>query len=373
MIKVLHVGEYAQGGVATYIQTLLDHPEQTDIEDYVVCSKKNSAQEWGIPDTHVFYYEYTRSVTQIPKAILAIRSVIRKVRPDVIYCHSTWAGLFVRLPMLVMGKPCRIIYNAHGWAFLRDTSEWKRKVYALIERILLLRTDKVINVSKYEYRAAVRYGLSEKKQVVIYSGISPVLQPIDPTVKLPLGKTNLLFVGRFDPPKGLDLLLHALSTCKRDDLHLTVIGDNVVGGGVHIEKKNTDKVTFLGWIPHDKLGSYYNACDAVIMPSRWEAFGLTAVEAMKYSRPVLVSNRGALPELVQDGKNGFIFQYAEDKALDRTWPHLSTLKTCLMGLNKQQLVAMRQNARQTYLDRFQSRQMLAATADVLLLEKIRNE
>lgn len=146
---------------------------------------------------------------------------------------------------------------------------------------------------------------------------------MDPKVKLPLGKINLLFVGRFDPQKGLDVLLHAFNACHRQDLHLTIIGDNVVGGGIKIEKKNTDRITFLGWIPHDKLASYYSACDAVIMPSRWEAFGLVAIEAMKYGKPVIVSNRGALPELIEDGRNGFVFEFEK---IDQLVEILETVK-----------------------------------------------
>lgn len=309
MIKVLHVGEYVQGGVATYISTLLNHPEYPDVDDYLICADKNSETKWKIPPDHVQYYPYHRSLMQIPKAMSAIRKAIKQIQPDVIYCHSTWAGLFVRFPMLFLGKSCRVIYNAHGWAFLRDTAEWKRKVYAEVERILQRKTDSIINVSKYEYNAAIRYGLKENNQTVIYSGISPEKGKVDPKVKLPLGKINLLFVGRFDPQKGLDVLLNAFNACHRQDLHLTIIGDNVVGGGIKIEKKNTDQITFLGWIPHDKLASYYSACDAVIMPSRWEAFGLVAIEAMKYGKPVIVSNRGALPELIEDGRNGFVFEF----------------------------------------------------------------
>lgn len=315
MIKVLHVGEYVQGGVATYIRTLINHPEYPDVDDYLICADKNSETNWEIPSDHIQYYPYHRSLMQIPKAMSAIRKAIKQIKPDVIYCHSTWAGLFVRFPMLFEGKTCRVIYNAHGWAFLRDSAEWKRKVYAGVERILQGQADKIINVSKYEYNAAIHYGLKKNNQTVIYSGISPEKGKVDSQVKLPLGKINLLFVGRFDPQKGLDLLLKAFNSCQRQDLHLTIIGDNVVGGGVKIEKKNTDRVTFLGWIPHDKLTSYYSACDVVIMPSRWEAFGLVAIEAMKYGKAVIVSNRGALPELIEDGKNGFVFNFEKTEQL----------------------------------------------------------
>ena len=306
-MRVLHVGEYVQGGVATYIRTLLDHPEYPDIEDFLVCADKNSETNWKLPADHIHYYPYHRSLTQIPHAIHAIRQVIQVIHPDVIYCHSTWAGFFVRFPLLVWKKPCRIIYNAHGWAFLRDTAAWKRRIYAGIERLLQTRTDAILNVSRYEYHAAIRYGMRKDNQTVIYSGISPEKGKIDPSVKLPEGKINLLFVGRFDPQKGVDLLLKAFQACPREDLHLTIIGDNVVGGGPKIEKKNTDRITFLGWVPHEKLASYYTACDAVVMPSRWEAFGLVAIEAMKYGKPVIASNRGALPEIIQDDSDGYIF------------------------------------------------------------------
>lgn len=315
MLKVLHIGEYVRGGVATYISTLMDHPDYPEIDDYLICADKNSETKWNIPDDHIKYYPYHRSIIQIPKAMFIIHNAIKQIQPDVVYCHSTWAGFFVRLPTFLWRKKYRIIYNAHGWAFLRDTAEWKRKIYAGIERLLQRKTDKIINVSKYEYNAAISYGLNKINQTVIYNGISPQRGAMDSRVKLPMGKINLLFVGRFDPQKGLDILLEAVKSCQRQDLYLTVIGDNVIGGGIKIEKKNTDRVAFLGWIPHDKLPSYYNACDVVVMPSRWEAFGLVAIEAMKYGKPLIVSNQGALPELVEDKRMGYVFNIKKSEYL----------------------------------------------------------
>ena len=134
---------------------------------------------------------------------------------------------------------------------------------------------------------------------------------------MPADRINLLFVGRFDPPKGIDWLLKVFEKCERKDIHLYVIGDNVVSNGMGIEKKNTEKVTFLGWVNHDELPAYYEACDAVIMPSRWEAFGLVAIEAMKYGKPVLASNRGALPELINDNKNGYLFDFNKPNSLTK--------------------------------------------------------
>ena len=67
------------------------------------------------------------------------------------------------------------------------------------------------------------------------------------------------------------------------------------------------------------------------MPSRWEAFGLVAIEAMKYGKPVIVSNRGALPELVQDGMNGWVFNMGDKSDLVSVLQNVNTVKCNKLG------------------------------------------
>lgn len=349
-MKILHVGEYVQGGVATYIKTLLNHPSYSDIEDYLICSEFSSEHNWPIDKNRITFYSYERKLSNLFSAIKYIFFEIKRIRPDVVYCHSTWAGLFVRLPLLFTKKKNKIIYNAHGWSFLRDTAKWKRNIYALVERILAFRTDKIINVSNYEYEAALKVGINKSKLSLIYSGISSEKTDL-PAMEFPLGKINLLFVGRFDAPKGIDYLLQNFKKCERKDIHLTVIGDNVVGDSKKIEMKNTDRISFRGWVPHDELGAYYKGCDAVIIPSRWEAFGLVGVEAMKYGKPIIVSNRGALPELVKDGANGYIFDFE----------HPISLINLLESINKKELYQMGAEAKKIYSQNYRSEQMIEKT------------
>lgn len=351
MLKVLHIGEYVQGGVATYIKTLLSDDDK-EIENHLLLAWEKSEHEWNLPTEQVHYYHnYRRSIGSVLKAMLKIRQSIKNIKPDVIYCHSTWAGVLARFPMLLIGKNCRVIYNAHGWAFLRDTAEWKRKIFAGVERLLTNVTDKIINVSKYEYNTAVKYGINKEKMCVIYSGISANKKPITKKITMPSDRINLLFVGRFDPQKGIDWLLRVFSKCPRKDIHLYVIGDNVVSNGMGIEKKNTEKVTFLGWVNHDELPAYYEACDAVIMPSRWEAFGLVAIEAMKYGKPVIASNRGALPELISNDETGFIFK------LDRT----DSLLKLLTIVNKENMKDVQKKIKKVFFEKFTDYKMIKNT------------
>ncbi|MCR5438569.1 MAG: glycosyltransferase family 4 protein [Selenomonas sp.] len=317
-MKILHVGEYVQGGVATYIKMLLHHPAENDIEDYLVLAEEKSDHDWPLAASHIHYYHYKRSMFGALKTIPQLLRFVCEIQPDIIYCHSTWAGVMMRLPYLLVKKRPKIIYNAHGWAFLRDTATYKKKIYAWIEKVLSSCTDVIVNVSKYEMNHAVEYGIPSEKLRLIYSGIPKDGMDIDYSNfdYYDKNKINLLFVGRFDPQKGVDLLLDAMNNIKRKDIHLTLIGDNVVGNDYCIKKKDSENITFLGWLSYDKLAQYYANCDAVVMPSRWEAFGLVAVEAMKYGKAVIASRNGALPELIVDKENGLIVDFKAENVLE---------------------------------------------------------
>ena len=171
-MKILHVGEYVNGGIATYLRTLLSGLRKyDDVENYLLISEYKSQQGWESVAKKVFYYKYKRSIFNIFSAIKQIHTVIEDVNPDIIHVHSTWAGLFVRLPYLFRKRKTKIIYQSHGWAFLMDTSNYKKNIYALVEKILSIPTDRIINISNYEQNQAVKYGLNKNKMVMIYNGV----------------------------------------------------------------------------------------------------------------------------------------------------------------------------------------------------------
>jgi len=339
-MKVLHIGEYVNGGVATYLKTLLKDSDKYGVESYLLMSAYKSESQWNIAKDRLFFYKYKRSLVNIFSAMKSIHYYIHKIQPDVIHVHSSWAGLFVRFPYLFKRKKMKIIYTSHGWAFLMDTSFLKKKIYIIIERFLSQVTDKIINISKYEQAQAVKAGFNQDKMVMIYNGVENVKKQIDcAAVKMSAEKINLLFVGRIDKTKGLDIFLEVYYEQAFSNIHLYVIGESVLDN-IHMESDT--KTTYLGWVKNENIDAYYQACDAVIMPSRWEGFGLVAIEAMRNSKPVIVSNRGALPELVQNQVNGYVFNL-DDK---------HSLETILRSLDKTALNEMGKTARQTYLEKF---------------------
>lgn len=339
-MKILHVGEYVNGGVATYLRTLLSGLQKyDDVENYLLISNYKSQQGWEDITKKVFYYKYKRSISNIFLAIKQIHAVIEDVNPDIIHVHSTWAGLFVRLPYLFRKRKSKIIYQSHGWAFLMDTSNYKKNIYALVEKILSIPTDKIINISNYEQNQAIEYGLNKNKMVMIYNGVEDKINKSNLKLNWDNNKINLLFVGRLDRQKGLDLFLDVYDKMKLENIHLYVIGTSVLDDNL---PKSTKYVTYLGWVDNKDIDAYYQACDAVIMPSRWEGFGLVAIEAMRNSKPVIASSAGALPELIKNNVNGYIFDIKNDKKL----------KEILLNINKNDLQNLGKRARLIYLKNF---------------------
>ena len=133
----------------------------------------------------------------------------------------------------------------------------------------------------------------------------------------------ILYVGRFDRLKGLDLLLEAIPlVCHSDNLAVVVLGgegpnDPETGRLEQLCRKwgIQHLVQFFGPVAHEDLPLYYSAADALIIPSRYESFSLVALEALACGTPVLATLVGAMDHLIQEGVNGNIIPNAEPRSL----------------------------------------------------------
>lgn len=115
-INLLHIAECA-GGVERYLQMLMPRLEARSFRQYFVCSLNYDKSKYvGMVDgVSQIDLRQTFSPVQVVKKVRSLRKVIKSVRPDVVYCHSSFAGGLGRLAAL--GLHCRVVYNPHGWAF----------------------------------------------------------------------------------------------------------------------------------------------------------------------------------------------------------------------------------------------------------------
>lgn len=124
----------------------------------------------------------------------------------------------------------------------------------------------------------------------------------------------LLFVGRIQPLKGVDVAVEALRCLQPSDARLLIVGGASGQEGDHEVERIRDLITHCGLDdrvemvsprPHYELSTYYRAADVCLVPSRSESFGLVALEAAACGTPVVASDVGGLRTLVIDGETGY--------------------------------------------------------------------
>lgn len=173
-----------------------------------------------------------------------------------------------------------------------------------------LRGVRTICVSRHLSELLVESGVEKQENIhVIPNGVdTDVFCPAE------TAKTyDLLFVGGYYWVKGLDLLLEAVTMLSKESLDLSVA---IVGNfRDSVKSRILDSIPqplgmnlkFLGVVPHSLMPQLMNSSRLVVVPSRYETFGLVALEAMACGVPVLASKVAALPELVDDSVGRLVY------------------------------------------------------------------
>lgn len=261
---------------------------------------------------------------------IQIYKLIKKHRVKVVHINGS---IFVTLAAVLARVRC--VWHIHGIP-TRPPSLWKR--------LLLPWIDKYVSISDFVTQAATsRGGYPKEKLVTLHNPVS------DPFIKNRQNHKSLSaeireregiqkddFVvavfGRIIKWKGqLEVVKAWAHLCDRPDIKLMLVGDASEGFAsnykLQIEdliKRNGvhDRVIVTGFVR--EVYDYYKAADLIVHCSiAPEPFGLVVVEAMASGKPVIVSNLGATPELVDDGKSGFIIDPTDNVLMAETIRSLS--------------------------------------------------
>ncbi|MFQ6106859.1 MAG: MSMEG_0565 family glycosyltransferase [Thermoplasmata archaeon] len=176
-----------------------------------------------------------------------------------------------------------------------------------------------VTVSKYwQRRLKVEYGVNS---TVIYNGVD--LKRFDPGnyPKPERESTDILFVGGLEARKGLEHLFLAVEkvVASHPDTRLTVLGRSGFASGKSSDERRFfsilarrlgigRNVRFIEQVDDEQLPSLYALCDVFVLPSRMEGWGLALMEAMAMRKPVIATRVGGIPELLEDGKTGYLLE-----------------------------------------------------------------
>ncbi|MQG40936.1 MAG: glycosyltransferase family 1 protein [SAR202 cluster bacterium] len=240
---------------------------------------------------------------------------------DVIHSHywlSSWVG---RELSQAMGVPHLVTFHTLGLIKMQSRAgEVEQPERPVVEAEVMASADRIIAFSPHERDAMARlYGADAAKVSLVPCGVDlSVFRPLDQKAvrdRLGLnGEKILLYVGRVEPLKGLDLLVETAAQMDSEDgVRVIVVGADVNGDRemdrVKLLAKERDlegQIDFVGQVDHKELPLYYNAADVCVVPSYYESFGLVALESMACGTPVVATRVGGLSTIIQHGRTGYL-------------------------------------------------------------------
>jgi D-inositol-3-phosphate glycosyltransferase len=234
------------------------------------------------------------------------------------YWLSGWSGKLLQrswgVPHIMMFHTLGAVKNTLGIG--KDEPELRIGT----ERELARNCHRIITATKMEKeQLGAYYGASLEIISIIPCGINlDLFRPVNRDVARKrfglLGHNVILFVGRIEPIKGIDLLLKAI-TYLRDKLRLKLL---IVGGDVDSQEEMgrlqmlsqdlqlQDLVTFTGLVKQEQLRYFYSAADVCVIPSHSESFGLVALESLACGTPVVANQVGGMEDIIQQGETGYV-------------------------------------------------------------------
>lgn len=269
------------------------------------------------------------------KAVFEIKKLIKNFKPDTLFLLSSKAGFIGSLTTyyLLHTTHPRVIYRIGGWTFNDPWPKWKKKLWVKLEKLSAPWKNVIIVNNKHDLEQANKLAIKPREKIVlIHNGIDPYelgfLPRDEARVKLfeklsrysgKISQANTIVgtVANLYPAKGIKFLIETAEHFKNNgNTVFLVIGDGPLKKELVSSIKYyglEKKVFLLGQLPDGY--KFIPAFDIFVLPSVKEGFPWALIEAMAAKLPVIATRVGAVPEIIENGKNGFIVEPANPAAL----------------------------------------------------------
>jgi glycosyltransferase involved in cell wall biosynthesis len=305
---------------------LSQESNMTDSEREAVDRQIDSARVDGVRIIHLPSLVRRISPLYDMRALYDLVRIIRSERPDVVHTHTSKAGILGRLAAKIAKVPI-IVHTAHGHVFFGHFGPVLSKIFLWIERLIAPLTDRVVALTAGESKDYTDLDLYPREKLVkIHSGVDVdkfkqvAVGAVEKKRSLGLEQKGPVvgFIGWLLPIKGPMHLLKAMENIWQDheDANLVFIGKGDLDVDLRAEALKASangRVNFLGW--RSDIDEIMPVFDIFVLPSLNEGMGRVLVEAMAAGKPIVASNVGGIPDLVQHGHNGLLVPPGDEKAL----------------------------------------------------------
>lgn len=360
-IKICQIGPYkpAVGGPSTHIQAIVDKLKNNSEVSIISIEVKGHPLRKIWNDNGIKVYQEGIPFSFISSLVQVLikttkRAVTIQRNFDIFHAHG-----FIFSGIGFLNKSIPLVLTVHGYGSLESVfnktiaaNSFKYKVLRRLEIEAVKRSDVIIAVgSKLKLWIIDDLGANPEKVVVIPNGVdindfkfnSKSNIEIRKRHNIDLNTPILLFTKHFSPRYGAQYLVPALELIKKEYPTIKLImtnDDKWKQTIIDIAKKyNVDSnILFTGRVPYSDLTKYYSACDVFVHPSinDQETFGISLVEAMACSKPVVATAVGGPKEIIDGGNNvGILVQPENSKEIACAVLNLlhNTSKAEEIGLN----------------------------------------
>ncbi len=319
------------GGAQRFLSNLISHLNRDTYEFLVAVGSSGNGdflrvlKAEGIPCQTLKFLKREPTINDL-RGVFEIRSLIKNYHPDVLFLNSSKAGFIGSLASVFPTRinALKVIYRIGGWSFNDPWPKWRRWLWIVLEWFSAKWKDIIIVNNQHDLDQAKKLKIRPRRQtVLIHNGIEvyklDLMQQEEARIKLfekavkssgrNIRSKNIVgTIANFYPTKGLEYLIQAADYFNdNDDVVFFIIGDGELRPELEkmIRERGLErKVFLLGQIPD--AYRFLPAFDVFVLPSVKEGFPWVLIEAMAAKLPVIATRVGAVPEIIDDHKNGLL-------------------------------------------------------------------
>ncbi|MGZ5520841.1 MAG: glycosyltransferase family 4 protein [Halobacteriota archaeon] len=277
-----------------------------------------------------------------PHVYIFVKEVLKREMPEVVHVHN-FKGMSASVFSAANDLGIPIIHTVHDYDLIcPKTTMLTRtnascvtphslcRIYRWLSKRIALTA--VIAPSDFMLKTLSSYGMfPDVPKIMLPLGI----EECEPVARVGKGTFDILYVGRLGKHKGVDTLIEAVKGLDLRNARLHIVGQGSDRKRLERVAHDDSRIIIYGFLAPDKLRKLYSIADVAVVPSIYnEPFGLVIPEYFWHGIPVLGSRAGAIPELINDGFNGFLFPPGDVEALKVLLETLSSDSKLLGELNE---------------------------------------